>query len=53
MRLEPIFGLFQRDGKNKNGQTMFKCLKCGRRSSWKNREHGHLDEKEEEEEVVE
>lgn len=38
---QPVFGYFQRDGQNKNGMTMFKCLLCGRRSSWKNRDHGH------------
>jgi hypothetical protein len=43
MKLEPIFGTMQRDGRNKNGQTMFKCLLegCSHRSTWYNQEHGH------------
>jgi len=49
MILQPIFGGFQRDGKNKNGLTMFKCLKCGHRASWSKKEHGHPGEKEDEE----
>jgi len=41
MKLQPIFGKMQRDGKNKNGLMMFKCLECGRRSSWARQEHNH------------
>lgn len=43
MRLQPIFGIYQRDGKNNNGLTMFKCLVCGHRTSWYKREHRHSD----------
>jgi len=52
MRLQPIFGEFQRDGKNKNGLTMFKCLHCGRRSSWAKKEHGHPEKEEVQEEEI-
>ena len=55
MKLQPIFGKLQRDGRNKNGLTMFKCLHegCGRRSSWKNQEHGHPKDEEKVQEKVE
>lgn len=51
MKLEPIFGDFQRDGKNAHGQTMFKCLKCGHRGSWKNCQYHYHKMVEEKEEV--
>ena len=44
MKLEPIFGQFQRDGRNAHGRTMFKCLKCDHRTTWKNTmNHFHKD----------
>jgi len=30
-----------KDGRNKNGLQMFRCIICGHRSSWYKREHGH------------
>ena len=43
MRIQPIFGTMQRDGRNKNGQMMFKCRRdgCVYRSTWKHQMHGH------------
>ena len=43
MRIQPIFGTMQRDGRNKSGMTMFKCQRegCTYRSTWKHQEHGH------------
>ena len=60
MKIEPIFGDCQRDGRNAHGRRMFKCLRegCSHRSSWQKREHGHsklekLEELEEGTEVLE
>lgn len=53
--IQPIFDDWQRDGRNKDGLQMFKCLKCNRRSSWYKRFHPHpaLEGGETEEKVTE